>query len=64
MDPKQQARSHEMLKVFAWCGHKLTTLRVQDFAEPTFLTGMLKLWQGEYCKQSHIKVLLLYIFPT
>ena len=34
MDPKQQARSHEMLKMFAWCGHKLTTLRVQDFAEP------------------------------
>ena len=22
MDPKQQARSHEMLKMFAWCGHK------------------------------------------
>ena len=34
MDAKQQARSHEMLKMFAWCGHKLTTLCVQDFAEP------------------------------
>ena len=35
MDPKQQARSHEMfIKIFAWCGHKLTTLPVQDFAEP------------------------------
>ena len=34
MGPEQQARSHEMLKMFAWCGHKLTTLRVQDFAEP------------------------------
>ena len=34
MDPKQQARSHEMLKMFAWCGRKLTTLLEQDFAEP------------------------------
>ena len=34
MDPEKQARSHEMLKMFAWCGHKLTTLRVEDFAEP------------------------------
>ena len=32
--PEQQAtRSHEILKIFAWCGYKLTTLCVQDFAE-------------------------------
>ena len=58
MDPKQQARSHEVLKMFAWCGHKLTTLCVQDFDK------YAKTWQGEHCMQRHIKVLLLYIFST
>ena len=56
MDPKQQARSHEMLKMFAWCGHKLTTLCVQDFDK------YAKTWQGEHCMQCHIKVLIIIYF--
>ena len=65
--PEQQAtRSHEILKIFAWCGYKLTTLCVQDFVEWAitlllFFDMCTKTWQAEQFAVSYILRCCYYI---